>query len=276
MGHSAEHHIEHAEHAAHASHDVFDRQVTISIAIVAAVLAAVTLLGHRAHTETLRLQGESLRMQGEALRLQTDGGVQFNQAANRWAQYQAYNIRMHTYLAMIDHGRVSAVSGKRLEDQINRLEKRFNKDEKAEGDEPSEPEQTAKAKEKSKTTGDADWQKVIEGWKQKSKEYLDEKGPVKKLAEEYTAKAEKDFKEADEFLEKRKDYLDESVAEHHRCDRFDVGEIGLQIGVVLCSLAILTKRRGFWHVGLLCAVTGALIASTGYFDLFMEAGHHAE
>jgi hypothetical protein len=37
-----EHHLEHAEHAQHAAHDPFDRRVTMTIAIIAAMLACVT------------------------------------------------------------------------------------------------------------------------------------------------------------------------------------------------------------------------------------------
>src|SRR5688572_33398653 len=85
MTHGPEHHIEHAEHAAHASHDEFNKRVTISIAIVAAVLAAVTMLGHRAHNNTLILQGE-------ALELQTKASIKSTDAANKWAYYQSKNI----------------------------------------------------------------------------------------------------------------------------------------------------------------------------------------
>ena len=60
-----EHQIEHAEHAAHAAGDDFNRMVTMSIAIVAAILAGVTMLGHRLHNETLISQGEALQIQGD-------------------------------------------------------------------------------------------------------------------------------------------------------------------------------------------------------------------
>src|SRR5437016_13812810 len=99
MGHGPEQHIEHAEHAAHAAHDDFNKMVTMSIAIVAAVLACVTMLGHRAHNDTLRLQGEALRLQGDALRfqgdalqLQTLASIESTNAANKWSYYQSKNL----------------------------------------------------------------------------------------------------------------------------------------------------------------------------------------
>src|SRR5204863_9491708 len=85
MSHGPEHHIEHAEHAAHASHDEFNKRVTISIAMVAAVLACVTMLSHRSHNEVLRLQGEALQQQ-------TLASIQSTKAANKWAYYQTKNL----------------------------------------------------------------------------------------------------------------------------------------------------------------------------------------
>ena len=55
--------------------------VSITMAILAVLVAAATLLGHRAHTEELLLQG---------------------QAMNQWAYYQAKNGRMNTDQAIAD------------------------------------------------------------------------------------------------------------------------------------------------------------------------------
>ena len=51
MSQGTEHHLEEAEHAQHAKHDPFDKRVALSMAIVAAALASVTLLSHRSHAE---------------------------------------------------------------------------------------------------------------------------------------------------------------------------------------------------------------------------------
>src|SRR5215831_5086073 len=55
--------------------------VSTSMSILAVLLAAVTLLGHRAHSEKLLLQG---------------------QAMNQWAYYQAKNGRMNMDQAIAD------------------------------------------------------------------------------------------------------------------------------------------------------------------------------
>src|SRR5258706_8820880 len=100
-------HIEHNQHAAHASH--FDRRVAVSMAIIAALLATVTLLSHRAHNATLRLQGEANRLQSEANILHT-------QAADQWGFFQAKNIRRHEYLALANLLKVTApLAGKEKE-----------------------------------------------------------------------------------------------------------------------------------------------------------------
>jgi len=222
MGHGPEHHLEHAEHAAHASHDTFDRQVTISIAIVAAVLAAITMLGHRAHNETLQLQGEALILQSEA-------GIQHNLATNKWAQYQANNIRNHMYQSLLEVSEaVPALTGKA---PANALDAARNR------------------------------------WQAQHAQY-------DKHLPEYKAEAEGLADKGHDLEKRSKAKLDESHATHDRSTRFDLGELGLQLGVVLCSLAILTKKRAFWLAGLLCSLAGLLVALTGVFGLFLGNGHH--
>ncbi len=85
MSHGMEEHLEHAEHAQHAEHihDPFFRRVAMTMAIVAAVLACVTMLSHRAHTETLRLQNEAT--------------IHHTQASNQWAYFQAKKNREYFY-----------------------------------------------------------------------------------------------------------------------------------------------------------------------------------
>src|SRR5436190_1562673 len=72
-------HMEHAEHAEHAAHDPFDKRVALTIAIVAAILASVTVLAHRAHTDTLIYQGEA--------------NLKSNESFDKWAEYQAKKNR---------------------------------------------------------------------------------------------------------------------------------------------------------------------------------------
>ena len=63
------------EHAEHARHDPSLAPISLSMAVLAVVVATVSLLGHRAHTEEAVLQ---------------------NKVSDQWAFYQAKNIRRHT------------------------------------------------------------------------------------------------------------------------------------------------------------------------------------
>src|SRR5216683_4649818 len=62
------------EHAEHGAHHPSMAPVSLTMAVVAVLLAIVSLLGHRAHTEETILQ---------------------NKVSDKWAYYQAKNIRMH-------------------------------------------------------------------------------------------------------------------------------------------------------------------------------------
>jgi hypothetical protein len=76
------------ENEEHSAHDPSLLPVTFTMAVLAVVLAATTLLGHRTHTEELFLQSK---------------------ATDQWAYYQAKNIREHTYELFLDLLSVSVV-----------------------------------------------------------------------------------------------------------------------------------------------------------------------
>jgi hypothetical protein len=193
MSHGPEQHIEHAEHAAHAAHDGYDKRVTISIAIIAAVLACVTMLGHRAHNATLQLQTLAAR--------------QSTEASNKWNYYQTKNVFHFMSQMMLDQMTVSYYDNASVRAKYDAI------------------------------------------------------------AQKYDKKLPEIEKEAREIVEQGERYIEESHHLHARADRFDYGELALQLAVVLCSLAILTKSRAFWYVGIVSAVVGALIAATGFLPL---------
>jgi chorismate mutase len=62
------------EHAEHAKEDPTLAPISVTMAILAVLVAVVTLLGHRAHTEEVVTQAK---------------------ASDQWAYYQAKNIRRH-------------------------------------------------------------------------------------------------------------------------------------------------------------------------------------
>jgi|ERR1700722_3378924 len=77
------------EHAEHAKEDPTLAPVSVSMAILAVLVAVVSLVGHRAHTEEVVLQAQS---------------------SDQWAFYQAKNIRRHTDELFTDLTSVTATT----------------------------------------------------------------------------------------------------------------------------------------------------------------------
>jgi hypothetical protein len=154
--------------------------VSVTISILAVLVAAVTLLGHRAHTEELLLQTE---------------------ATDQWAYYQAKNIRLRQTQGIADLLSVLA---------------------------PQDKEKAATLREK--------YLKEVE-------RYAGEKDDISEKAKE---------------LEKERDLVS------RRADRFDGGEALLEIGLIMCSITLLTKRRAFWFTGMLIGLAGVGLAITGF------------
>ncbi len=49
----------------------------------------------------------------------------------------------------------------------------------------------------------------------------------------------------------------------HRAARYDLGEALLQIAVVLCSITLFTRNRGYFFLGLAIGLTGLAVAASG-------------
>jgi uncharacterized protein DUF4337 len=153
--------------------------VSVTISILAVLVAAVTLLGHRAHTEELLLQ---------------------SQATDQWAYFQAKNIRLHETQIIADL--LTALV-------------------------PQDKEKAAALR---------------EHYLQEVKRYEGDKDDIGTKAKE---------------LEKERDLVS------RRADRFDGGEALLEVGLVICSITLLTRRRTFWFGGMLIGFTGVGLAITG-------------
>jgi hypothetical protein len=193
-----EQHLEHAEHAQHAAHSPFDRRVTMTIAIIAALLACVTLLSHRAHNQTLQLQIEA--------------NDNITLASDKWNQFQGKKNRQYLYEAFADQTRLTIPSG---------------------------PEVDNKTKD----------------WDGKVKRYEEDNKEIEREAREYEKNA-KEKKEGSEHV-------------HHISDWYDGGELGVEIALVLCSVAVLTKRNGFWFAGMGVGAVGALLAVVGVAQQYL-------
>jgi hypothetical protein len=169
------------ENAEEAHRDPSLVPVTLSMAILAVVLAAISLLSHRAHTEELLLQ---------------------NKASDQWAYFQAKNIRRHTYELFLDL--LSIANPK-------------------------------------------------------------DAGAAEKLKEKYSSEIKRSMDEQNDIQSEAQQLEKEVVTQRHRANRFDLGEVCLEVGIVLASLTLLTRRRLFWQMGCLAGLVGLAIAASGFW-----------
>lgn len=154
--------------------------VTVTMAIFAVLVAAVSLLGHRAHTHELLHQTE---------------------AADQWAYYQAKDTRLHSYELFLDQLSVFTLQNS------------------------------------------ADIEKI--------------RGKYGKEIERYTEQKKESESKATEFENDVK-------REGRRADRFDLGEVLLEAGLVICSITLLTRKRFYWGMGLVLGLVGVFIAAAGF------------
>jgi len=84
-----------------------------------------------------------------------------------------------------------------------------------------------------------------------------------KVQEKYKAQVDRYTKEQAEIEEQAKDFEAESARAQHKADRFDLGEVFLEIALVISSLALLSRKRIFWFLGIISGVAGLGVAVTG-------------
>jgi hypothetical protein len=85
-----------------------------------------------------------------------------------------------------------------------------------------------------------------------------------KVQEKYKAQVNRYTKEQGEIEEQAKDFEGESARAERKADRFDMGEVFLEIALVISSLALLSRKQIFWFLGMISGVAGLAIAVTGY------------
>jgi Domain of unknown function (DUF4337) len=154
--------------------------VTLTMAVLAVLLAVASLLGHRTHTEEIILQ---------------------NKVTDQWAYYQAKNIRRHNDEMFADL--TTLMTGKD-----------------AEG--------------------------------------------AGKLRDKYKAEADRYKDEQKELDAKARELEQEGELARHKADRFDLGEVFLEIALVITSITLLSGRRIFWHLGLVTAAAGVIVSASAW------------
>jgi hypothetical protein len=91
------------------------------------------------------------------------------------------------------------------------------------------------------------------------------KADGEKLREKYAAEVEHYESDKEDVAGEAKKLGDERDLAERKADRFDGGEELLAIGLVICSITMLTKRKAFWFAGMLVGAAGIAVAITGLF-----------
>jgi hypothetical protein len=84
------------------------------------------------------------------------------------------------------------------------------------------------------------------------------------LKEKYAKEVEHYESDKVDVSKEAKDLEEERDLTVRQADRFDGGEGLLEIGLVICSITLLTKRKGFWVGGVLIGAFGIALALTGF------------
>lgn len=84
-----------------------------------------------------------------------------------------------------------------------------------------------------------------------------------KVREDYLQESER-YRDDEKEIQKKAQELEADVsAAHKRADRYDLGEVFLEIALVVTSITLLSGRRIFWHAGLVMAAIGIALAVVG-------------
>ena len=166
------------EDAEHGARNPSMAPVSLTMAILAVLVAVVALLGHRSHTEE---------------------GVLQTRANDQWAYYQAKDIRLHMDKALADlEGFVATTDAPKAE----------------------------------------------------------------QAREANLAEAEKYAKQTHDLQEQALELERDAKLESRRADRYDLGEVFLEIALVVTSITLLSRRRAFWYAGVVLGIIGVIVAVT--------------
>jgi hypothetical protein len=170
---------EELEEHAHEAKEPFDKLVAASMALIAALLAVVSVLGQHYQTEAILDQ---------------------QHASDQWAYSQAKDIRH--YIAQFAVDSLSQVK------------------------------------------------------------------PIPAAVGNYNDDANKYKKQASDIQKEARDDEKERDLSEKKAIRFHIGEVFLEVAIVFSSLAILTKFKPLFYLGLVCALGGIIVGGTG---LMVEA-----
>jgi ABC-type nickel/cobalt efflux system permease component RcnA len=84
------------------------------------------------------------------------------------------------------------------------------------------------------------------------------------VREKYLKEVERYSDEKEDVSDKAKEYEKERDMADRKEDRFDAAEVILEIGLIICSLTLLTRRKMFWYSGVGLGILGTVVMITGF------------
>jgi hypothetical protein len=91
-----------------------------------------------------------------------------------------------------------------------------------------------------------------------------DKAAEAKIAKAYADHQAKWAADLEQEQEKAKTLEEKVEQAEARANRFDLGEALLEIGLVVTSVTLLTRRRAYWYFGLVFAAGGVLSAASAF------------
>lgn len=91
-----------------------------------------------------------------------------------------------------------------------------------------------------------------------------DKEKTEALREKYLKETDRYEQEKDEASEQAKELEKERESSSRRADRYEAGEVILEIALIICSLTLLTKKRIFWLFGIALGLIGLGTTLSGF------------
>lgn len=92
---------------------------------------------------------------------------------------------------------------------------------------------------------------------------LKDSAAAEALLKKNEAAIERSTTEQDDIMKEATATEDEVKLFTHRANRYDLGETLLEVGLVICSITLLTKKRHFWLAGIAFGVAGVVLTGVG-------------
>ena len=86
---------------------------------------------------------------------------------------------------------------------------------------------------------------------------------IDKVKEKYAKEIERYRDQEKDIQAEARSAENEVAVNQRRANRFDLGEVMLEAALVICSITLLTRKKGFWIFGLALGTAGFVIAATG-------------